>query len=46
MRFLLRRRRPNAATVVFDEVTGAVCDPACRAEAVMERARATVWLTR
>ncbi|WP_449066753.1 hypothetical protein [Planomonospora algeriensis] len=45
MRSLLRRR-PAPATISFDEATGTVCDRACRAEAVLERARAAAWLAR
>ncbi|MFC4061694.1 hypothetical protein ACFOWE_25620 [Planomonospora corallina] len=48
MRFLLRRRPAPAtpATVSFDEATGTVCDRVCRADAVLERARAAAWLAR
>lgn len=44
MRALLRR--PMTATVSFDETTSRACDRACRAEAVIERARTAVWLAR
>jgi hypothetical protein len=48
MRFPLRRRPAptTTPTVSFDEATGTVCDRACRAEAVLERARAAAWLAR
>lgn len=38
MRALFRRSR-QAQHISFNEVTGEVCDPTCRSQAVLERAR-------
>ena len=39
-RFLRRRRAAYLAAVSFCERCGTVCDPGCRADALLERARA------